>query len=116
METVSRMAGSKVIPRSRALCFIKLISKEALWATMTASPQNSRNFGSACSMVGAFKTMLSLMLVSFSISKGIGTSGLTNVENLSVIFPFSTFTAPISIILFLMGLKPVVSISKTTQV
>ena len=116
METVSNTVGSKLFPWSMALCLIKLISKEALWATITASLQNSRNFGSTSSIFGAPRTMLSLMLVSFSISKGMGTSGLTKVENRSTIFPFSTFTAPISIILFFRGLKPVVSISNTTQV
>ena len=37
-------------------------------------------------------------------------------EILSVILPSTTFTAPISIILFFLGLKPVVSISNTTKV
>ena len=36
------------------------------------------------------------------------------ILNLSIIFPFSTLTAPISIILSLFALKPVVSKSKTT--
>ena len=37
-------------------------------------------------------------IFSFSISKGIGTSGFTKEEKRSLISPFSTFTAPISII------------------
>ena len=65
-------------------------------------------------MVSAPITISSVMLVSFSISKGIGTCGLTKVENFSVIVPSTTLTAPISIILSFWLLNPVVSISKTT--
>ena len=59
-------------------------------------------------------TILSLILVSFSMSKGIGSFGFTNVEYRSTICPPDTFTAPISIILFVTQENPVVSISKTT--
>ena len=93
---------------------MKLISKSELWATITASLQNSINLGNTSSIFGASITISSLMLVNFSILKGIGISGLTKVLNLSIIFPFSTLTAPISIILSLFALKPVVSKSKTT--
>ena len=96
------------------LASIKLISKSELWATITESLQNSINLGNISSIFGASITISSLMLVNFSILKGIGISGLTKVLNLSIIFPFSTLTAPISIILSLFALKPVVSKSKTT--
>ena len=66
------------------------------------------------SILGASSTMSSLMDVSCSILYGIGTSGLTKVEKRSVIAPSTTLTAPISMILFLSGLKPVVSRSNTT--
>ena len=66
------------------------------------------------SIVGADTTISSLIDVSSSILKGIGTCGFTNVEYLSTIFPSTTFTAPISMILFFSGLNPVVSISNTT--
>ena len=61
-------------------------------------------------------TISSVMLVRFVISKGIGRSGFTNVLNLSTIFPFTTLTAPISMILSRMELNPVVSISNTIYV
>ena len=47
---------------------------------------------------------------------GIGRCGLTNVLNRSTISPFTTFTAPISMILSRMALKPVVSMSNTIYV
>ena len=114
MATVSAVVNSRSIPCRTQLCSIKLISNEALWATITAPSLNSRNFGSTVSMSGASRTMLSLMPVRFSIRNGIGTFGLTKVENLSTIAPFSTRTAPISMILLTTGENPVVSISNTT--
>ena len=65
-------------------------------------------------MVSAPATILSLMLVSFSIRNGIGIFGFTNSEKRPVMIPFSTRTAPISIILSAIAENPVVSISKTT--
>ncbi len=56
------------------------------------------------------------MLVSSVILSGMLLSGFTNSLNLSTIFPFSIFTAPISIILSFLLEKPVVSKSKTTKV
>ena len=64
-------------------------------------------------MVSASMTISSLIPVSCSISNGIGTCGFTKVLKRSVIFPFSTFTAPISIMRFLIGENPVVSKSST---
>ena len=60
-------------------------------------------------------TMESFIPVKSSIRGGIGTFGFTKVEYRSVIFPFSTFTAPISMILSRSAPKPVVSISNTTK-
>ena len=116
MATVSSTVGSKGSSSFSAKWPINPTSKLALWATRTASPTNSRNCGRITSIFGYGSTMESLIPVSFSISKGMGTSGFTKVENLSVILPSTTFTAPISIILFFLGLKPVVSISNTTKV
>ena len=65
-------------------------------------------------MVSAPMTISSRIPVSSSILNGIGTCGLTNSEKRSVIVPFSTFTAPISMILQVFGLNPVVSKSNTT--
>ena len=61
-------------------------------------------------------TIWSVMPVRFVISKGIGLSGLTKVLNLSTISPFTTLTAPISMILSRIELNPVVSMSKTIYV
>ncbi len=112
--TVSIMVGLHSIPCSSQFFLIKLISKSALWATMVQPLQNSINAGSIFSITGASITMSSRIDVSCSILNGIGTCGLTKVENLSTILPSFTFTAPISIILFTSGLKPVVSRSNTT--
>ena len=81
---------------------------------MVQSLQNSINSGRISSITGAEITISSRIEVNSSILKGIGTWGLTKVENLSTIAPSTTLTAPISIILFCSGLKPVVSKSKTT--
>ena len=113
-DTVSTIVNSVSIPRFLAFFIIKLVSKSALCATITQSFENSRNCGKTTSIPGALITILSLILVSCSIRNGIGSLGLTKVENRSTIFPSLTFTAPISIILFKSGLKPVVSISNTT--
>ena len=112
--TVSMIVNSFSIPCLSQFLMIKLISKSALCATMIASPQNSINCGRIVSIFGASITISSRMEVSSSIRYGIGTSGLTNVEKRSVISPCSTFTAPISMILFLSGENPVVSRSNTT--
>ena len=85
MATVSTTVVSQGRPCRLQFSSIKLISKEALCATMTASLENSRNSGKTVSIVGASITMLSLMLVNSSIRNGIGTFGLTKVENRSVI-------------------------------
>ena len=83
---------------------------------MIAPSQNCINSGRISSIFGASITISSFMDVSSSILNGIGTSGFTNVEKRSVIFPPATLTAPISMILFLSGLNPVVSRSNTTYV
>ena len=55
------------------------------------------------------------MLVSLVISSGILCLGFTKQENLPIILPSATLTAPISMILQFLGPKPVVSISKITE-
>ena len=113
--TVSMTVGWNSYPRTEALWLMKPTSKDALWATSTAPRQNSRNRPRTGPMVSAPMTMASFMPVSRSISKGMGTSGSTNSSMRSVITPFSTLTAPISMILFFTGEKPVVSISKNRR-
>ena len=56
------------------------------------------------------------MPVSSVIFAGIGIPGFAKVEKVSVICPFSTFTAPISVILSRFAERPVVSISKQINV
>ena len=112
--TVSTIVGLHSMPSSAQFRFIKLMSKSALWATIIQPLQNSINCGSMTSTVGDEITISSLIEVSSSILNGIGTSGFINVEYLSTISPPMTFTAPISMILFFSGEKPVVSISNTT--
>ena len=112
--TVSREMNSRSISWYLQFCSMKLTSNPALWATRTASPIKSRNFGSTTSIVSASTTISSVILVSCVILNGIGILGLTKVLNRSVITPLSTLTAPISMILSWIGLNPVVSRSKTT--
>ena len=116
IATVSTIVKSHGKPILSQLAAIKLMSKSALWATITEPSQNSINEGKISSILGASITILSLILVNCSILRGIGISGLTNVLKRSIIFPFCTFTAPISIILSLFALNPVVSKSNTTYV
>ena len=59
------------------------VSKLALCATSMASPTYSRNSGNTSSIVGASRTILSLIDVSLVILYGIGTSGFTKREYLS---------------------------------
>ena len=94
---------------------MKLTSKAELCATSTQSFENARNRGKISSIVGASATIASLIEVRFSIRSGIGTSGFTNSEKRSTIFPPLTLTAPISMIRFSTGENPVVSRSKTTK-
>ena len=66
------------------------------------------------SIVSAFFTISSVIVVSSVIFSGIWHSGFTKCENSPItFFPF-ILIAPISIILSETGLKPVVSISNTT--
>ncbi len=116
IATVSTYVKSAEMFCRLAFSLMNPTSNPALCATRTASPTNAKNFGSTVSIVSASITMLSLMPVSFSISNGMGTSGLTKAENLSTICPFTTFTAPISIMRLVTGEKPVVSMSNTTKV
>ena len=59
--------------------------------------------------------MPSLMPVSSTTLAGMGMAGSTNVSNASVIFPFSTRTALISMSLSIWVFRPVVSVSNTTK-
>ena len=66
-------------------------------------------------MVGASFTISLVILVTPVILGGIGTWGFTKVLNRSVMEPFSTLTAPNSMMRFLVAEKPVVSRSNTTK-
>ena len=95
---------------------IKEVSNDALCATTTApSPQYLRNSAMASASFGASATISSVIPVSSVIFSGIGIPGFTKVENLSVISPLTSLNAPISVILSLEALRPVVSISNTTN-
>ncbi len=114
MATVSPTVKSVGIPSFLQFSSINPASKEALWAISTHPSQNFRKSGSTSPITGASRTISSLMPVNCSISNGIGSCGFTNVLNRSVILPFSTFTAPISMMRLFTALSPVVSRSKTT--
>ncbi len=114
--TVSTTVYSQGSPCRSQFLLIKLMSNPALWATITEPSQNFRNSGKTSSTAGAPNTISSRMPVSSSILNGIGTCGFTKAENRSVTFPSSTFTAPISMMRLLIGEKPVVSKSNTTNV
>ncbi len=115
IATVSATVNTQSSPRSAQFLRINPISNSALCATMTQPLQNSINSGRITAISGSFITMSSRIFVSSSMANGIGTLGLTNFEKRPVIFPPSTFTAPISIILCTFGLSPVVSRSNTTN-
>ena len=88
------------------------MSNRMLWPTMTASPMNSRNVGSASSMRGASTTIALVMPVSTVMNGGIGAPGLTSVWNVPSSSPPRYRTAPISVISQSAGDPPVVSRSR----
>ena len=92
------------------------MSKRALCATSAAGPAKSRNIGRATAIVGAPRTVASVMPVSRAMYAGIGRSGSTKVRNSPSTSPPRTLTAPISVIASLVGSVPVVSRSTTTSV
>ena len=114
MATVSPTVKSVSIPMRLQFSWMNPASKEALWAISTQPSQNSRNFGKISSITGASMTISSLILVSCSISNGMGSLGFTKVLNRSTILPSMTLTAPISMIRLLTADRPVVSKSNTT--
>ena len=89
-------------------------SNFALCAANAAPPMNSSSFGISVSAVPASATMASVMPVSLTTSSGIGSCGLTKREYSSTTCPLRMRTAPISMMRFLRGLRPVVSKSTTT--
>ena len=103
--TVDQRAALKVLHWE-----IKLTSKDAL-GNQCPSPDKLEESAALLSTVSAPTTMASLIPVRRSISKGIELR-FTNSSILSMISPFLTFTAPISMILFFVGENPVVSASK----
>ena len=93
--------------------FMKDTSKFALCATKTGdSPQNSMNFSNADFCEGAPTNISSVIPVNSVVFGESFVRGSTNVQNSSTISWFFTLIAPISIILSLFALSPVVSRSK----
>ena len=84
-----------------------------MWATITESPKNSNILGNTISIVSASFTMSSVIFVTSTILGGIGFSGFTKHEKLSITSPFLTFIIPTSVIFSVLGEKPVVSKSST---
>ena len=83
-----------------------------LCPTITASPMNSRNDGSAWSIVGALITIASVIPVSTVMNGGMATPGSTRVWNLPASSPPTYLTAPISVISQSAAVAPVVSRSR----
>ena len=83
-RNVSIYVLSNFKPNSEQLCFKNPISKSALCATKMLSPTNSKTFGNISSIVGAFFTISSVILVTSTTLCGIGFSGLTKVLNSSI--------------------------------
>ena len=112
--TVSKTVFSTTLLFLSAHFFINPISNFALWATNTLSSKNSKNLGNISLSSGASSSISSVILVKLIISLVNFSCGLIKVENLSIISPFFTLTAPISIILLYSLLRPVVSKSNIT--
>ena len=111
---VSICTGSSSLPQRRMAVRKKPISKSALWATKISQPsQKWKNCSSASLSVGAPATISLVILVSRVISGEMAFSGSTKVSNESMIWPFSTLTAPISMMRSLALERPVVSRSNT---
>ena len=112
---VSRNTGENFRPWRMAAALMKPTSKWALWAMMGRSPMKSMNISMASFSLGAPATSLSLMPVSWVMSGGMCLSGSTKVLKTFFISPPEKMTAPISVILSVWALRPVVSISKATN-
>ena len=95
MATVSPTVKSVSIPMRLQFSWMNPASKKHCGRSAHSLPQNSRNFGKISSITGASMTISSLILVSCSISNGMGSLGFTKVLNRSTILPSMTLTAPI---------------------
>ena len=93
---------------------MKLMSNSALWAASGLPFTNCKNAVSASFSWGASASMASVMPVRPMISGVNRRLGFTKVWNLSVISPFFSTTAPISVIASRRTFRPVVSMSKHT--
>ena len=93
---------------------MKLISKGALCAASGRPLTNFRKAVSASFRDGASASMASVMPVRPIISGVRRRWGFTKVWNVSVIWPFFSTTAPISVMASVVTFNPVVSISKQT--
>ena len=111
---VSRQPGLNVSPACITVSLIKPISNTALCAATGLPAQNSIKALTASAGAGASATIESSMPVISVIFSGMCTPGFTKVENLSVISPPLTTTAPISVSPPFLALMPVVSVSNIT--
>ena len=112
---VSRYKGLNSIPILKQFSLINPTSKSVFWPTSIESPQNFKKSLITSSILGQSSTISFVIPVISVIFSDITISGLTSWLYSSVIFPFSTLTAPISVILSLYLDKPVVSKSNTTN-
>ena len=106
--------GSNSSPTFRHPARIKLMSNSALCAASTRPFTNCKKAVSASFRDGASASMASVMPVSPMISGVSRRPGFTKVWNVSVIFPFFSTTAPISVMASRVTFRPVVSMSKHT--
>ena len=105
---------SKVIPAFTKALFKKEKSDKILCPSKALLPINSDSSVSISPSSGALFTSACVICVICIILSGRRHLGLTKEENVSVILPFSTSTAPISIILSSFTRRPVISKSSAT--
>ena len=110
----STYVGSKSSPVLAQPARMKPMSNSALCAASGRPFTNFKNAVSASLSCGASASIASVMPVRPMISGVRRRFGFTNVWNRSVISPFFSTTAPISVIASRVTFRPVVSISKQT--
>lgn len=114
---VSSTGWSNATPAAPCLSEMNFMSKAALCATSTASPQNAWNWRSTTSIGGLLRTMSSVMPWNAVDEAGIGIRGSTRRSKRSSLStrPFTTRTpARATISSPSCGRSPVVSVSNTT--
>ena len=94
----------------------KLTSNFTFWPRRLYPLRNLSSGGTTSSMDSAHCTSSFEIPVSCLMKSEMDRSGFTSFENSSTISPFSTLTAPISMISFRSGSRPVVSMSMEMNV